>query len=359
VLQNELAFLGQKGSFSIDKIGGTDALVRRISEYRSSLKLKTTIVLIGYNQSSTESLTPHVSIFKLQDLRDATKLLKEEGVIDVCCVYLRWVDRVSLRARSFNSQLRFHSMSTVYHLSAIKRFVVAASNLVFFNGLQLVLSDRLAIDYKRLNAKVFFLRPPVDEEFMVPSSSHGSARLKVAYMGRLDYEKGADIAFSLFSDLKKMGCNADFTILGYAWKSDPWSIKLETEIDASPICYVKSVIHDDLSIMSEKLAQLIDSYDVFVLPYRSIASTIDTPLVPLEVMARGKHILTTDFPPLRSLQCENLNLLSMEDLADVEKLKLLLEQDNKKFQETAIPQLLRSFLTSYVNEQLTSFLKNN
>ena len=147
--------------------------------------------------------------------------------------------------------------------------------------------------------------------------------------------------------------------MGYAWKSDQWSLNLEAEIDASPIPYIKSVMYDDISIMSGKLAQLIDSYDVFVLPYRSMASTIDTPLVPLEVMARGKHILTTDCPPLRSLQCANLNMFSMEDLKDSEKLKLLIKQDNKKYQKTVVPQLLRSFSTSHVNEQLTSFLQNN
>ncbi|MEM9502323.1 MAG: glycosyltransferase [Cyanobacteria bacterium P01_E01_bin.43] len=121
-------------------------------------------------------------------------------------------------------------------------------------------------------------------------------------MGRLDWGKGADIALDMFECLAQDAPDCEFYAYAYPWKNDPTSQALHYRLQSHPtVTYIEAKLVDDLDTMDANLRASIDAVDVFFLPYRALLSTIDSPLVPMEVAARCKPFVTTDIEGLPSL----------------------------------------------------------
>jgi glycosyltransferase involved in cell wall biosynthesis len=208
---------------------------------------------------------------------------------------------------------------------------------------------------KKLTSSAVLLLPPVDDMFFKKEKNKYKKK-KIGYMGRLDYGKGADLAYNYFLNSKLNRNEFEFYIYSYPWKNDKFSIELHNKLKSqNNITYIETQLFDNPIEVDKFLEKIIDDTDIFFLPYRFMSSTIDAPLVPMELMARNTPFLSTNLQAIKDINYTENNLLKIEELKNIDLIDKIIKinLDNNIYQRA----IKLGYKTSEVSEKFIKSLE--
>lgn len=319
-MKKKIAFIGVHKTFRYQDIGGMNSIVRRLS---NSLVENTEIFHLSYGSDVCERGAPINGIEQLQfqSFKSMLSFVSENEISDLIIVYLKPIDYLSIFFfRLLNPAYRFHFLVSGLPSTRFKQFIFKFIARNVLNGRVFCISRQLASLFKTCGRRVVHVMPPVDDAFFVDKRERGGLecrKFRVAFMGRLDLGKGADIAIDYFEKSALPPDDFEFFIYGYPLEGDTDSMAIHERLvnDNGRINYVQSPLWDGYSPAVDKfLADIIDAVDIFYLPYRTIDSTIDTPLVPLEILARRGQFLAPDFSQIVDIVPSSLFLMPKREI---------------------------------------------
>jgi len=303
----KIAFIGYYKTFRYQDIGGQNSIVRRIS---NSMSANREIFHLSYGieskrfNASINGIKQHHFV----NFRSMLHFAYENDILDLIIVYLKPVDYLKLLTfRIFHETMTFHALITGMSSTFLKRTIYKLTTRRVVNGKIFCVSKRLASVFETCGERVIHILPPVDDSFFCDMSFRDKKipkKIRIAFMGRIDHGKGADIAIKFFENCTLPPERFEFFLYGYPLESDARSLAIHNKLldKNCTINYVQTLLWNGYSPkVDEFLSSIIDEVDLFYLPYRTINSTIDTPLVPLEILSRGGIFLTTDFQQLRDI----------------------------------------------------------
>ena len=356
-MRKSIAFFGLYGSFNFHKIGGVDALVRRLSLYLVDSGYN--VVLINYNapdNTEVKSINERLTIIERKNLNGALEYLDQHNIHKVLCTYLRLKDKVVLRKfKSRYPRIDFSLLLTVYHDNSLKRelaYIESAWNPAFKNIY--CISHRILNSVSKYTSKAKLLLPPVDDDFYLDSVRVSYRKFRISYMGRLDQGKGADIVIDFFKNSGLDRNKFEFYIYSYPWKSDAESMAMHNYLSSQDnITYIESKVKYYSKEVDINLRKIIDDTHLFILPYRTLSSTIDTPLVPLEIISRKKLFLSTNVGTMSSLVTDKRFILDSINNEELDS-KVLEVYDNYEtlISEIGLKSKELSYETSVVAKKL-------
>ena len=323
-MNTSIAFFGINGSFNFHKIGGIDAYVRRLTLELSGMDYSVFLINYGSNEDLVESVSKNITIIKYININPALQFLLDQNIQKVVVSYLYRQDRRSIQQfKNNNNGIDFSLMLSVYHDSFFKRnaaYLEAAYNVGYKN--LYCFSDRIRNSVSKFTSKASLLLPPVDDNFFLEKKrrrNKKNKKFRISYMGRLDKGKGADIVIEFFKNNNLDKDLFEFYIYSYPWKNDVESMSMHTYlIEQDTINYVESKVKVYSTAVDNQLKQIIDDTDLFLLPYRTLSSTIDSPLVPLEILSRSKIFITTNQGIMNELVSDKQLLLKDSTIQEIE-----------------------------------------
>jgi hypothetical protein len=111
----KIAFIGYKDSYNYSKVGGTDAIVRRISNYLSK-KYKIYLLTYGYKEENKIEINNNIIDIHFKNFTSMLEFIKQNNIKNSIAVYLIPKDRMKLYFfQKQNKNLFFHTLITVYH----------------------------------------------------------------------------------------------------------------------------------------------------------------------------------------------------------------------------------------------------
>ena len=320
-MKQKIAFIGYYKTFCYQDIGGANSIVRRLSNSMSDSR---EIFHLTYGAESKEysSSINDIKQHHFVSFRSMLTFAYNNNILDLMIIYLKPIDYLTvLSFRIFNRSMTFHSLISSLSSSLLKRILYKMQVRRVVNGKIFCVSKQLVSFFKSCGGRVIHLIPPVDDAFFIDSNlrdSKKSKKVRIAFMGRIDLGKGTDIAINYFEKSTLSHEKFEFYVYGYPHESDASSMALHNKLldEDCKINYVQSPVWDGYSPKVDQfLANLIDEVDLFYLPYRTISSTIDTPLVPLEILARGGLFLATDFPQIKDIISDHRFILPLNEIS--------------------------------------------
>ena len=167
---------------------------------------------------------------------------------------------------------------------AVKHY--AEARLYPYNCGHMAMSRRLTRRLSRLGLRAATVLPPVGDQFFLNTQQKGTnAKWQVTYIGRLEAGKGIDsahqIAAALQSDSRFL-----FNFETYAFDDSSAADMYEDALRELSNASVSRRPHRGWTPADDAaLVQLLRKTDFLLLPYGSLSSSIDTPLLLLEGMA--------------------------------------------------------------------------
>ena len=226
----------------------------------------------------------------------------------VISCYIHPLDRIKFaNFRNSMKKVCFHSIPFFYPESRIKRLLKFSEYFLFpYNGKIFCISKRQYDYLKKIAKNCVFLLPPVPEEFFLkPEEKPINDKIKVAYVGRIDPRKGIKEVIEIFQSLKN-DKRFDFAIYGIHIPSDREGLEIHNWLEnQKKIKYVSFERHSYSEDIEYKLREILRRTDLIILPYKSLDSTIDTPLLLLEARASLCIVLTTNVGSLPYLHNKN------------------------------------------------------
>ena len=299
-----IAFFAVHTAFRPYGSGGIEAITKRLSQ-KINENDKLFLVRYGCRENSTRLHEDGTTIADFVTFENAMSFMEDMDNIQVILIYIKLLEKIKLTLRNIvKPGANFHRLITTYPRSHFRLILDIVTSVLYTNGNLYVCSERLLKQASKFSRKVFLLLPPVSDCFFDHTSKRQNSKsgLSVGFMGRIDYGKGADLALNYF---EKSNIDAHFKILGYGEEKDPFVQEFKIKLD-------RVSEHKNISLVSSNpkandlgsLIMDIDSVDVFILPYRYLQSTIDTPLVVLELLVLGKKIIASNIDELAQLDVE-------------------------------------------------------
>ncbi len=319
----KIAFISLEGTYAFNKIGGIDSIIRRLTKEYSGMSIECYLLSFNSITENTEEVFHNVFEIKLKSLNHCLAFIKNQEIKESIIVYLPFKERIKFLFTNKKVFSRFHILITVYNSCLIKRLILFFESIISYrNGYKICLSSRIYKWMRIFSSKSILLIPPVDDTFFNEKKVSKRSIKKIAFMGRLDYGKGADIAVDFFKYINEHYKDLQCYVFGYPWAQDPFSRKLHSYLsNQKQINYVETKLLKYDKKVDDFLKVTIDKIDLFILPYRFMHSTIDTPLVPLEILARGKNFIGPRIGVLKDLVPDNHLLLKQSNIGNIELFK--------------------------------------
>lgn len=285
-----IRILGYGKSFAYHQIGGTDSMYRRVAREWAAAGHRVEFVRYGCAEPARSEPLPNLSLHDFAAFDAALEhLAVSDGPILVNAVHR--ADRlrfISFRRRA-KDRLRFHMVYSYFAptlLGRMKHFFDAF--LYPYNGTAWCVSPRLARAARRFRNRAEVICPPVPVDFFAePDKKPVNKRLTVAYIGRLESGKGAADAISTLEHAAKLPdvcARAEVYDFGDSTEAED----LHRRLMANPRIACRRLSHGGWTPEVEsELRETLLSADVLLLPYRSVSSSVDVPLLLLEGMAAG------------------------------------------------------------------------
>jgi len=292
----KVAFFGLYDAFNYFRIGGGDSYLRRLNHALLDNDRDLEIAWVTYNAKDFSIVQPRdrLTLLNFPSLDEALKHLCAKGYAHVINVYALPKDRWKIaRFRRQNPHIAFHILMWSYPDSAIKRFLKFSELLLQpYNGYVFCASPRLYNLAHKFSSNAVYLPPPVpDEYFLSPDQKDIGDPPRIAYIGRIDPRKGIDDAATLLSILNKRSIGK-CAIYGFYIDSDPNAVKCRKRLlTMKEVPYIETP-RNQYSGEEDKLRQLLHQLDVLILPYKTLDSTIDIPLLLVEAMAALVVVVT-------------------------------------------------------------------
>ncbi len=291
----KLAFFGLYGSFDHHHIGGMDSIARRLAGELVRRGNKVDFVHFGATRQMEELTAGGICVHYHDKFEDALRTLSEQ-YDHVLTIYVPPKQRLAFaRFRQLQGKrTRFHRLYAAWPESWAKReLMFLESYLIPYNGCLFCLSLRQLRHVSKWSDHAVLLLPPVPESyFLSPEEKPKHGRLRVAYMGRIDVEKGALTALALLRYLSKT-TEFETYVYGYPWKHKPETIRLHEQLlGQDDIIYEPTEFDAYSPEVDARVHKILSETDVLLLPYHKLSSTIDTPLLLLEGMAHLCAVIT-------------------------------------------------------------------
>ena len=283
-----ITFFGSRGSFAYDQIGGTDSFFRRLGGELVKRHHHVEFVHYGCPRIRNSSTNVGITILEMRRFNDALgHLSNSDGPIIVNAI--RAVDRPGFIAFRYHNRdrLKFYMTYSLFSdtlFGRSKHFLEAA--LYPFNGGCICMSNRLVKHVRKCHNRAHLLLPPVSGEyFRSPCEKRTEGKLIAAYIGRLEPGKGACEAIAILDKLSQNDV-VDARVIAYYFNGAAGIEPLrERLIHNSKIRYQETTHRSWTPETEQKLASELRDIDILLLPYRTVSSSIDTPLLLLEGMA--------------------------------------------------------------------------
>lgn len=281
----KIVLVSSEGVWSVEGVGGSDSLNRRIILGFERLGDKVDKYfardgLIGcfsflYRIFFYRRQGYYVIVYRLKPLLRMTSIVGLFG-------YKRSVVYLPFEPK------RFKKITLLSYLLISKKRIVVSENLQ-------------ELIKKHLNVSTYLVEPPVPHDF-IKAPLLDRKEFDVIFIGRVDPRKGFGIVLDLFESLKDKDVKFGFYVV-YD-KGDSGVLELinrSREIGANlNVIDIKAYSKE----LDENLMRWLDSAEYFVQPYKSIYSTVDSPLLLYEAASRGLNILTTDIPQTKNIGCD-------------------------------------------------------
>lgn len=294
----QITFFGTADTFGYDRIGGTDSSIRRLSTHlATAADVEVRGVFYGADQERTVEPLEGVRFDYFTDLGAALEVLAASAPDHVVATYVRPRDRLTFarfRRRQAGSTA-FHRLIFFYPEALFPRVLKFLEVRLFPYDTVFCVSQRMVESVSKFAdpERVVYLPPPVDRSYFVdPDEKSGTEKIDVAFIGRVDPRKGVVEVLDLYEELV-----ADdryrFSIYGTVIEHDEEAVALRDRIAEDPaIEYTEIDRHGYTPEVDEWVREELRATDVFVQPYRTLDSTVDTPLLLLESMASLCAVLT-------------------------------------------------------------------
>lgn len=278
----KLVLISYNKSFGLNRIGGVDSYFRRIIKWFAN-----------------ENVQTEVEIYGDEGGYDFWELLRRiDSGKRYIVIYMPLLHRIVFSIFSLCKGLKYFYFISSYPESSVKRFGLLVLSFVFRPSKgYMVISPRLFRLFRSFGLGSQLVLPLGYDQVGHGNSSN---RLTVGYFGRIDKGKGVQEFLELCEAYEKHDIH--FSIFGYYWPEDNYARSVLKRIKAlNNVQYVESQV-DSWSIeIDEKLAYNLASTDILVLPYRTLNTTTDVPLLFMEAMSLGVQVLTNDLGDLYDL----------------------------------------------------------
>lgn len=294
----KIAFFSLAGTFDYFQIGGTDSFMRRITHGLLSKNSSLHTSWIFYNGKEEKEIKhlPNFTSKYFKNLKDALNYISEVSLDHLIACYIKPQDRITFaKFRKSTKGVCFHSIPFFYPDSPIRRFLKFSEYFIFpYNGKIFCVSQRQYNYIKKFNNNVVYLLPPVPENyFLKPEEKPTNDKIKIAFIGRIDPRKGIKEVIEIFTALKNNG-KFDLAIYGIHIPWDKEGLKIHDWLsNQKEIKYISFDRQKYSENIESILREILRTTDVVVLPYKTLESSVDTPLLLLESLASLCVVFTT------------------------------------------------------------------
>lgn len=295
-MKHKILFFGTAASFGYDRIGGTDSFLRRvIHAVEGQFDVEIHGVFYGSDEPTVVRPVGETELHYVASLKDALSVLDGWTDADVVTTRLDPTDRLRFaRYRRYHRRHTYHSLEFFYPESPVLRTLKFLQHrLLPYDGTVFCVSRRLEEAVGRYASDTVYLPPPVDESFFrTPEEKSTDETISLTFVGRIDPRKGIEEVIDLYRELAAED-RYEFAIHGTYISDDDAAVEVRNRLKSDPdIAYTEVDRHAHTPAVDENVRSLMAETDVFLQPYRTLDSTVDTPLLLLESMASLCAVLT-------------------------------------------------------------------
>ena len=292
-------FVGLYKSIDMNRPGGVETVIRELTKALARGNNEIVVYIIDLGQNTVDRQTTN-------------GVLIEKGNIDYIRTQLlkKTYDVVHFLHTPFNDPfftLQFYFKKRKKAFLTTKFFLTYPiyRKYPFFEKIKyrylidkgIVFSKRLEIEAKKLTSDLIFLYPPVaDIFFEMRTRRKAIDKTRIAFLGRLSNDKGLDMVIRIFRllnpDHYQMHIGGYFTNLDDEKKYMPRLSALKN-VQLSIVPFAGDVTKSDYPDLSE--------IDILLLPYQSLAPTVDFPLLLMEGQVAGCQVIASNIGALSSL----------------------------------------------------------
>lgn len=356
----KIAFFGLHGSFDYDKIGGTNSLVRRISD-ELVLNYNINVDYVLYGQDLKNKNHGSINSIYCGNIDEAFEILRDYD--HIITMYINPKDAVKYRNNRLNNKKSyFHVIYTDWPESFIKRQAFfASSKFINYNGIFFAISSRILNLADKWGFESALLLPPVPQDYFVNLEDKlVSDKTRVSFIGRIDVGKGVLETLDIFNALKN-DKNIELNFYGIHWENDPVAVKIHQELSKqNDFNYISLDFHKFTNDTDEMVKNVLKETDIFIQPYRKLSSSIDTPLLILEAMASLCAVITKPYGNIPEIYGKSKLLLDddniVEDALELirsaskwlpeERKRIYLQNESLSFDNHSITQIFMDSLQS-------------
>ena len=297
----KIAILGLFGTFDYFQIGGTDSYIRRLTCGLLESEYKTHITCILYKADEDTMFTPLPGLvfFYYTTFEKAIQNIISSSYTHVLCTWLSPIDRLKFAKfrRRMKFTNKFHNILFFYPEMVLKRLMKFSEFIcVPYNGNIFCVSKRQYRFLKRATKRVKYLPPIVpDEYFAEPKNEYTpeNRKINITFLGRIDPRKGINEVIKLF---KKLNSNKTYScsIHGIYIPGDKEAVDIRNWLQQQQtIKYIETDRQRFSPRVDQMVRDVLSETDIFLQPYTSLNTTVDTPLLLLEAMASSCAVITT------------------------------------------------------------------
>ena len=300
---SRVAFVGY--SYGVDPrlIGGHQSILRRLARYLTGRGHAVDFLVFGEPAAPPQRLAADTTLYTFPTFATAAQRLQHERYAYVQLSYLPLATypaamRYLASQRNRSDRPRLGYLYVVWPDKVVMRLARILLFKLFYDRV-IAVSPRLQRQLNRYRVPSFTLLPPVPDDFFEPVARVAGPP-RVAYMGRVDDDKGVQHILALLRGLKAAHPDLAAEISGYYYPHSAASLALHRELQAQDVIhYLGGSYHDYDPAMEQRVLNQLRHTDLLLLPYERLSGiTVDVPLLLLEAMATGCTVLTTQVADL-------------------------------------------------------------
>jgi glycosyltransferase involved in cell wall biosynthesis len=186
-----------------------------------------------------------------------------------------------------------------------------------YSGTVFCVSHRQVLMLRGFVDRMCYLPPCIPSSYHInPSQKKRNLPLNISFLGRIDPRKGVLETLDLF---EKLAHNSSYNcrIYGIYIPRDGQATAIHHRLKRQSLIQYIEVERQAYSGSTEELAlSVLRDSDIFVQPYRSMDSTVDSPLLLLEAMASSCAVLTTPIADVPRLYGDSNFVIQNQQFAE-------------------------------------------
>ena len=283
--KKSLVFFNYLETIGPSKVGGLDTMARAFGDMARDNGHD--VLYLSYGWSASDQCTIGHDI-RVGDFGEALDVLDQHDGL-VVSFYIERRNRLPFlvyrwRNRSFK---RFLFYISVWNPNRLKRFLGFFELFYSFNAGTFGASERLVKLGRKFDREVKLMCPPtrstVENHFR---SSEVDTQIFLSFAGRFDKRKGLIEAIEIMKETNSL-IECKCLVSGYFWPNDSDEIEIRELLSKHAFIEVRETnVNNWNETAEQRLEEQLVASDVVLLPYKKLSSTVDTPLLVLEAMAK-------------------------------------------------------------------------